>query len=572
MNALKVRTVFSLEYLTAILVVLEFGCCAAGAQTKSTTPAPPKITTSTAPKPATPAARPAVTATGTTAKGPTTASPTHGPTTANPRGSTTPAGSVTTANPARHTTATGAHPTMGGRPVPRDSRIVHTPNGAEVRVRANGRPADLHFANRGMEIHHGLDGRRRVEVERADHSRIVAERGGRGYIQRPYTSGGREFAHRTYYYHGRVYDRYYGRYYYGGHYVHYYAPVAYYRPAFYGWAYYPWVALVHFEWGWAGRPWYGYYGYYFAPYPVYPSPSLWLTDYMISATLAAAYQAQIDAAVAAQTPPPDAVALTPAVKDMIAAEVQGQIALENKEGQAAQTAPPDPALSSIQLMLTDHVQHVFVAGRDLDVVDAAGQECAVSEGDALQLTGPPAPYASTAGLIMLSSKGGPECRRGDTVAVTFSDLQEMQNHMRETIDQGMAELQAKQGSGGLPVIPAQANGEPVKAPFAMNAPGPEANAAAEINQQTQAADRAENEAVNQVAQNSVPAVPAGSPTPAPLPPPAPPPATVSRGQTIDEVTAIKGKPENIYDVPPKKIYVFKDVKVTFRDGKVTDVQ
>ena len=58
----------------------------------------------------------------------------------------------------------------------------------------NGRPADLQFANRGMEIHHGLDGRRRVEVERADNSRIVAERGGRGYIQRPYTFGGREFA------------------------------------------------------------------------------------------------------------------------------------------------------------------------------------------------------------------------------------------------------------------------------------------------------------------------------------------------------------------------------------------
>lgn len=57
-----------------------------------------------------------------------------------------------------------------------------------------------------MEVHHGLNGNRRVVVERHDHTRIVAERGGRGYVQRPYSYHGHEYARRSYYYHGRYYN------------------------------------------------------------------------------------------------------------------------------------------------------------------------------------------------------------------------------------------------------------------------------------------------------------------------------------------------------------------------------
>ena len=102
-----------------------------------------------------------------------------------------------------------------------------------------------------------------------------------------------------------------------------------------------------------------------------------------------------------------------------------------------------------------HFAHVRAS--DLLLVDANGTECAVSEGDALQLTGPPAADATAANLVVMASKGGNECRKGVTVAVNFADLQDMQNAMRETIDQGMAELQAKQGTGGLPAAPASAN-------------------------------------------------------------------------------------------------------------------
>ncbi|MFI5116803.1 MAG: hypothetical protein ACHP8B_08900, partial [Terriglobales bacterium] len=124
-----------------------------------------------------------------------------------------------------------------GRPAPVGSHEVHAANGSVVRTRANGTRSDVHDAKRGMDVHHGLNGNRRVSVERADHSRIVAERRGRGgYVQRPYTYHGREFGRRSYYYNGRVYNRYYRGYYYGGGYVNVYAPAYYYGPGFYGWA------------------------------------------------------------------------------------------------------------------------------------------------------------------------------------------------------------------------------------------------------------------------------------------------------------------------------------------------
>jgi len=413
-------------------------------------------------------------------------------------------------------------------------------------------------------------------VERADHSRVVAERGGRGYVQHPYGYHGHEYGHRTYYEHGRAYDRFYRGYSYHGAYVEMYSPAVYYGPAFYGWAYNPWAVPIAYPvaaWGWGVSPWFGFYGGFFTPYPVYATPSLWLTDYLVSQSLAASYQAAADAQaqgqgqVQDQAPAPDAAPLSAAVKDQIAAEVQRQIALENSEAQAQAAnagAEQDPASSGIQRMLTDNVQHVFVVGKDLDLVDAAGNECAVSEGDALQLTGPAGANADAATLAVLASKGKKECPKGDTVSVAFADLQDMQNHMRETIDAGLGELQAKGGKGGLPAVPPSAAAPPKKAAFAMDAPPPDPAAATQINQSWGEADTAEKEVAGQVA-------PDGAAAAAPAAPAAPP-VSVDLGQTIDQVTAALGQPKSIVNLGTKKIYVFKDMKVTFKDGKVSDVQ
>ena len=321
-----------------------------------------------------------------------------------------------------------------------------------MRTRSNGRVSDVHDPKRGMDVHHGLNGGHRVSVERADHSRVYAEHGRRGFVERGYNYHGHDFARRSYYYHGREYDRYYRGYGYRGMYLNVYAPGYYYPPAFYGWAYNPWAAPITFGWGWAGNPWYGFYGGYFAPYPVYPSAAFWLTDYIISQNLQAAYAAHQEAGEAAAAPaaggPP---ALTPEVKQMISDEVRSQLALENQEAaQSAKQQDVDPGSSGIARMLADGRPHVFVAGGSLDVTDSSGQECALSDGDALQMQTPPPQDATTADLLVLASKGGQECAKSSTVTIQLTDLQEMQNHMRETIDQGLQDLKDKQGNGDYP--------------------------------------------------------------------------------------------------------------------------
>ncbi|MGA3371760.1 MAG: hypothetical protein ABSC48_08375 [Terracidiphilus sp.] len=283
-----------------------------------------------------------------------------------------------------------------------------------------------------------------------------------------------------------------------------YAPGFYYGPAFYGWAYYPWGAPVAYGWGWGASPWYGYYGGYFAPYPVYPSASAWLTDYMISQDLQTAYAAHQEAGEISGSAAPvgGAPELTPEVKQQIADEVRSQLALENSEAtQSAQHQDVDPGSSGIARLLTDGKPHVFVAGGALDVVDANGQECGISDGDVLALKTSPPADATAADLVVMASKGGQECQKSSTVTVQLTDLQEMQNQMRATIDQGLQELQSKQGKGGLPQAPPSAQAPPAQTEYAAVAPPPDPKDAADIQQQGQQADQAEKEVTTAASQN-----------------------------------------------------------------------
>jgi hypothetical protein len=64
-----------------------------------------------------------------------------------------------------------------------------------------------------------------------------------------------------------------------------------------------------------------------------------------------------------------------------------------------------------------------------------------------------------------------------------------------------------------------------------------------------------------------------------IPPPPPPPPdpvvetkSIEVGQTKDQVTAILGKPDKTFKAGTKEIYQYKDIKVTFVNGKMTDAQ
>jgi len=54
--------------------------------------------------------------------------------------------------------------------------------------------------------------------------------------------------------------------------------------------------------------------------------------------------------------------------------------------------------------------------------------------------------------------------------------------------------------------------------------------------------------------------------------PPPEPQQIEKGQTPEQVKATLGNPEKIVTLGAKQIYIYKDLKVTFLNGKVSDVQ
>jgi hypothetical protein len=85
-------------------------------------------------------------------------------------------------------------------------------------------------------------------------------------------------------------------------------------------------------------------------------------------------------------------------------------------------------------------------------------------------------------------------------------------------------------------------------------------------------------AQNQAVAEAAPPAPLPPPPPPIAPPPPPPdepaapPPTISLGQTKDQVQSAFGPPVRVVKLGTKEIEYFKDMKVTFVNGKVTDVQ
>jgi hypothetical protein len=584
----------------AIAALLCVGSASAEPQSKpAKTAAPAKPATAAAAKPATPAGRGAAAPAGRAGgaatpagRGATPAAGGRGTTPASGGRGTTPAAGgrgTTPATGGRGATGAaaggrgsgaaaggrGSGATAGGRGanasaargsarVPAGGREVHTANGGHATFDRGGHPRDVHA--RGMEIHHGPGGGRTIVRERPGGVRVVSNHYGHGYIAHPYAYHGVAYMHRTYYYNGVAYSRFYRPYAWGGVPLNVYAPGAYFVPAYYGWAYNPWAVPVAYSWGWAANPWYGYYGGWFAPYPTYAGPAFWLTDYLVSQTLMAAYQERAAGAAAAANYA--ATPMTPDVKNLIADEVKRQLALESQEAGAG--SAPDPASSGIARMLADNQPHIFVAGAGLDVTSTNG-ECFVTEGDVLRLQGSVPPGSPAANLMVMASKGQ-DCARGSMVQVQVSDLQDMQNHMRETLDQGLGDLQNKQGQNGIPAAPSTVLAAAKPTEFAQSAPPPDPNVKTELSAQAKEADQAEQEVLQEAA--SGPNAGGGpSAPPSAAAPPAPPKAKkLDPGMSIDQVKAAMGEPKEIVDAGVKQIYIYDAVKLTLVNGKLTKIE
>jgi hypothetical protein len=82
-----------------------------------------------------------------------------------------------------------------------------------------------------------------------------------------------------------------------------------------------------------------------------------------------------------------------------------------------------------------------------------------------------------------------ECAVGATVGVDVSDLQEMHNSLRQTMDAGLKELANNSGKNGLPTAP-----DTKTTAGEVPAPAPDSNVADDLQQTQKDADQAEAEA------------------------------------------------------------------------------
>jgi len=379
-----------------------------------------------------------------------------------------------------------------GHAGPAGSTEVRTKTGIVARTAADGSLLDALDARHGVSVHRGLDGGRSVVAERPGHVQVVSESSGAQYVAHPYVYHGRPFYRRSYVVDGRVLDRFYRHYALPGYQLDVYAPAQYYSPALYAWAMAPWSKSVPYNWRSTNSPSSSYYSSYFTPSPSYSSPAAWLTDYVIAASLKSAYSAK-PANAAAETAA--ATPLAPETKQLVANEVARQTQQNSLDAAVtAQKKDVAPAVGGIAQVLSDKQPHVFVANSDLDLVDPSGRRCQISGGDVVQVASPLKPGSPTTDVVVLASKGGSECEPAANVEIALTDLQEMHNHMCETLDQGMAEIQTREGHAGLPQLPAGATSAPVAATFTATAPPPDANAVAEVGELNPAADEIEQAA------------------------------------------------------------------------------
>jgi hypothetical protein len=373
---------------------------------------------------------------------------------------------------------------------------MRTKSGTEAHFGANGRVSSIHTRD-GLTVNRGARGGRTVVAPLRGGGRVVSYGGHRGFVERPFYRGGRPFMGRTYFYGGRPFGVAYRGYYWGGHPFWGYVPGFYWGAGFYGWAYNPWVSPVAWGWGWGPQPWFGYYGYYFAPYPLYAAPAFWLTDYLIAENLRASYDAQqaaaAQASAAAATPPPpsdqSAVTLTPEVKQAIADEVKAQI-----EAEKAAAAAPAPAASAAPVNAQnsnevpealDPKERTFVVSNTLSETTADGTACSLSAGDVLTRIGD-TPDANQNVNVLVTSSQNADCATGAQVAVAVSDLQDMHNDFRQKMDAGLQSLADNQGKKGMPGSP-----DPGRKANPDGTVQPDASAAAQLDQTDQSADKAE---------------------------------------------------------------------------------
>ena len=146
----------------------------------------------------------------------------------------------------------------------------------------------------------------------------------------------------------------------------------------------------------------------------------------------------------------------------------------------------------------DPNHRTFIVATILTEQAPDGSDCSLSPGDVVtRIDDTPDDKKNVKVLVSSSQKG--DCNSGSQVAMAVDDLQEMHNHFREQLDQGLKTLAENQGKNGIPAGPkpgGRANPE--------GEAQPDLDVEAQLNDQQKDADAAESEVQQQQQQGSAP--------------------------------------------------------------------
>ena len=279
-------------------------------------------------------------------------------------------------------------------------------------------------------------------------------------------------------------------------------PAVRYPAVYYAWALGAWPRPVTYTWSWQVQPWYPMYGPLFTPYPVYTSPDLWMTDYIIAQSMQTAYQAQSAAPAgvppapgAAATPVPDSGvaaaaaelsnappapqasdaapapqpsdaapapqssdtpsatgAMPPAITPQVKAQLNAQIKVQLREQQAAAATPAVlTTQGSPPALRPNHVFFQVVQPLNVPLGTANGH-CSLSANDYIKRTGGMSNDDWMIPVVVELSRPS-DCPEGLQTRVGLNDLNAMENEQEAQVLEAMRAASKRMGPNGPPSGP-----------------------------------------------------------------------------------------------------------------------
>ena len=230
------------------------------------------------------------------------------------------------------------------------------------------------------------------------------------------------------------------------------------------------LVVVHpfrYDWGWERHPWYRHSHTYWNNYEVYPTPTYWVTDWLVGSYIADSYAAEpvYDAApplevadVEVVAPRPNVTPISPELKEALRVQIEvtlkneTAVSLQNETAVAANAGSEHPVVYDLSQTLAIP-NYIYPVSGTLNVTLAEDDSvsCFVTDGALLKVQPGQSDILANANentlvvMRVMTSKGGDgEALAGTLISVPVKSLQEFDGDFRSRINQGMAEAAVNQ--------------------------------------------------------------------------------------------------------------------------------